>query len=309
MLYVDLTGNTSAEFRIQVKGIHTLTPADFLGVSQASGGAPLPVGDVTSVAADVLLQTSGNVLTNDGGTGLAVTGVSFNGTPGTVGAPLAGTYGALTLNADGTCTFALDNDSLTVQSLAAGQVAQDVFTYAVGNDNGSSEAAITVTIVGWNDDPTAADASVATGEDTPLTSTLPAATDVDGDPVDYFLGSAAGHGTAVVHTDGSFSYTPNAGFNGADTFVYGVSDAFGGLNLYTVTVDVGDRENPAAITGADAMTIAGSGVSNPDWTRFAEVQAATSQVGADAVIDLGNGNTIMLVGVTAANLTAADFVL
>jgi uncharacterized delta-60 repeat protein len=52
-----------------------------------------------------------------------------------------------------------------------------------------------------------------------------------------------------------------------------------------------------------------TGAANPNWTSFADVQANMTQVGADTVIDLGNGNTITLIGVTATNLTAGDFLL
>lgn len=44
------------------------------------------------------------------------------------------------------------------------------------------------------------------------------------------------------------------------------------------------------------------------FNSFAEVLAATSDVGGDAVIDLGGGDTITLVGVTKGQLAADDFI-
>ena len=78
---------------------------------------------------------------------------------------------------------------------------------------------------------------------------------------------------------------------GADLFVF--IDGFG---TDTIT-------NFAS--GEDLIDL--SGVTNPDWATFADVQAHASQVGADTLIDLGGSNTITLLGVAAASLTAAEF--
>ncbi len=43
------------------------------------------------------------------------------------------------------------------------------------------------------------------------------------------------------------------------------------------------------------------------FDTFAEVQAAATQVGGDTVIDFGAGDSLTLVGVTATDLNAADF--
>jgi uncharacterized delta-60 repeat protein len=68
----------------------------------------------------------------------------------------------------------------------------------------------------------------------------------------------------------------------------------------------------AVVTGFTPGDAAGdvldlSVLSNPDWHDFAQIAALTIQDGPNAVIDLGNGNTITLVGVTASSLTADDF--
>ena len=41
------------------------------------------------------------------------------------------------------------------------------------------------------------------------------------------LGTGPGDGTLTLNADGSFLYTPNAGFFGNDTFTYSVQDEFG----------------------------------------------------------------------------------
>ena len=51
--------------------------------------------------------------------------------------------------------------------------------------------------------------------------------------------STPAHGTLAVTTDGSFVYTPNAGFVGDDTFTYTDSDGVAPASA-TVTIDVVD---------------------------------------------------------------------
>jgi VCBS repeat-containing protein len=111
----------------------------------------------------------------------------------------------------------------------------------------------TYSIAAVNDAPTAAAASVATNEDTTLNGNLPVATDVDGDVVSYSLTSSAAHGTALVNSDGTFSYAPTANFNGADAFSYTVSDGLGGSNTYVVSVTVNPVNDAPALTGSAAI--------------------------------------------------------
>jgi len=78
------------------------------------------------------------------------------------------------------------------------------------------------------------------------------------------------------------------------------------------TFAFGDGFGSAMVTGFTAGAASGdvldlSGLTNPEWTNFADIVALTTQVGDNALIDLGNGNTITLVGVTASSLTADDF--
>ena len=49
------------------------------------------------------------------------------------------------------------------------------------------------------------------------------------------------HGTVTLHPNGSFTYTPNTGFTGADTFTYTITDnwGFASTNPVTASVNVG----------------------------------------------------------------------
>ena len=103
-------------------------------------------------------SATGNVLTNDTDvdSGDSKTVTAVNGSALNVGQPLVGTYGTLTLAADGTWSYALNNADPDTDALAQGQTATDVFTYTVADANGAtSSAALTITITGTNDAPVA----------------------------------------------------------------------------------------------------------------------------------------------------------
>ncbi|NEU06697.1 hypothetical protein GZH53_00070, partial [Flavihumibacter sp. R14] len=59
--------------------------------------------------------------------------------------------------------------------------------------------------------------------------------------------------TLVFNADGSFTYTPNANFNGTDSFTYKVSDGTLESNIATVTLTV-TPVNDAPVALNDAYT-------------------------------------------------------
>jgi VCBS repeat-containing protein len=52
------------------------------------------------------------------------------------------------------------------------------------------------------------------------------------------LVSGPSHGTLTLNADGSFTYTPAAGFTGTDSFTYQASDGILTSNIATVTIAV-----------------------------------------------------------------------
>jgi VCBS repeat-containing protein len=96
---------------------------------------------------------------------------------GVVGQSLQGAYGTLTLNADGSYTYAANK----ADSLAQGVTAQDVFTYTVSDGLGDTKnAELRITVTGTNDAPVASSSTITVNEesvDTPLGLGVP--TDVD----------------------------------------------------------------------------------------------------------------------------------
>ncbi|MBD9504124.1 DUF4347 domain-containing protein [Pseudomonas sp. PDM17] len=102
-------------------------------------------------------QASGNVLPNDsdvdGGDSLTVTGIrtgqeTGNGTAGVIGQPIAGRYGTLVLNADGSYTYTIDLTNREVLAAAGlGQVLKDYFTYTISDLAGATDdAVLTITL-------------------------------------------------------------------------------------------------------------------------------------------------------------------
>ncbi len=115
----------------------------------------------------------------------------------------------------------------------------DSFTYTVADGNGDSDTAVvTVTINAINDDPVANDDSATTDQDTAVTiDVLTNDTDVDEDTLTVDSATQPSNGT-VVNNGTDVTYTPNAGFNGSDSFTYTVSDGNGGSDTATVTMTV-----------------------------------------------------------------------
>ena len=67
----------------------------------------------------------------------------------------------------------------------------------------------------------------------------------------------AGSGTAALAANGGFSYTPNAGFAGVDSFTYQASNANGAGNVATVTISVLSPAMPQPPTGLVGDSIVG----------------------------------------------------
>ncbi|MFS0838243.1 Ig-like domain-containing protein [Paenibacillus sp. 1P03SA] len=258
-----------------VSGQVTATDADgdsltfTLGTQPANGTAAVtPAGAFTyTPAADYNGTDTFTVIVSDGNGGMAEAAVTVTVTP-VNDAPVTADL-ALTTSEDtplaGTVTATdADGDSLTfllgtVPTNGTAAVLQDgTFTYTpapdfngldsftvVVNDGsgGSAISNVTVTVTPVNDPPVANDVSDRTAEDTPTNGQITAA-DPDGDPLTYSLATPPANGTAVVGTDGSYTYTPAPDFNGTDSFTVLVSDGGGGTDTAVVTVEVTPVNDP-----------------------------------------------------------------
>jgi beta-glucanase (GH16 family) len=141
------------------------------------------------------------------------------------------------------------------------------------------------------------------------------------DGVDTLVVNAAAYvappGISIIQLTASGSVTGNAGTDlltaiggGQHTLVAGTgldvlvgSDT--GSNRFVVTGGGGSSDFIVGFQhGTDIVQI-----NDPQFASFAAVQAAFSQQGNDAVLNMGDGKTLTFIGANASDFTAADFAL
>ncbi|MEK6616872.1 MAG: Ig-like domain-containing protein, partial [Bacteroidota bacterium] len=219
-----------------------------------------------------------------------------------VGTTVTGSYGTLTLNADGSYSYVADQTA--ADALATGVTANDVFSYTVTDPNGavSNSTTLTITVTGTNDAPVANDDTLVATEDTPVTYTaaqlLGNDTDVDLDTLTIASVTSGSGGTAVLNGDGTVTFTPNANFNGTADFSYTVTDGSLTSNTATVTVNVApvndapvaNNDTVATVQGTPATYTAAQLLGNdsdPEGSLLT-IASVTSGTGGTAVLN-GDG--------------------
>jgi hypothetical protein len=157
-----------------------------------------------------------------------------NGNPSNVGQAISLESGAiLTVNSDGSFTYIP----------AAGFIGPDSFTYTASD--GVNQVTANVTINVTNEAPVAIDDVYSMYHDQILTETagnglLSNDSDIDGDTLtitDVDTTNLNPGATLIVFADGSFEYTPAAGWVGDDIFNYTISDGVA-TDTATVTIHV-----------------------------------------------------------------------
>ncbi|TAN51027.1 MAG: tandem-95 repeat protein [Methylococcaceae bacterium] len=227
----------------------------------ANNQAPLATDDSAALQEDATPVATGNVLSNDSdpntGDHLSVTD------PGSY----PGTYGTLTLAGDGAFSYALDNETTAVQSLAQGRSLTESFSYSVQDDEPISPlagtATLTLTIDGVNDAPVAGNDAADAQEDIALSvdgNVL--ANDSDVDAGTLLTVSAPGdftgsYGALSLAQDGAYRYVldhaaaATQALRGDETvaemFDYAAGDGLAVTpGSLTITVS-GDNDAPAAV--------------------------------------------------------------
>ncbi|MFT3920938.1 MAG: Ig-like domain-containing protein [Myxococcales bacterium] len=97
--------------------------------------------------------------------------------------------------------------------------------------------------------------------------------DADGDDLTTLLMTGVSHGSLALSADGSFVYTPQAGFQGTDQFTYQLFDGNANSNTATVTINVANHLPVAA--------------------------AATFTVTHDQTLDTSTGNAAIVGGLSS----------
>lgn len=303
-----LVTGTNGVLSIRADGSYTYTP--FQGAAPAEGETALDVFEYTITsggetetatltiesgpkansdavaAADAEAEDGANALANDAlAEGSAVTSVVVEeGDPVAVTSEAAseieGTYGTLTIGANGAYNYSAGGAGY--DALAAAATAEDVFTYTLSDGTASTTAAITVTVTGVNDAPTAEAITVAAAdaEAEDDASVMGAVADVDDEMVAVSGARVAGEesdlavtaegltltgmfGSLTIAADGSYSYAVadgaavsiGAGETGTDAFEYTVTDAGGEAASSTLSITVpGEAPEPEPLN-----PVAGSG--------------------------------------------------
>jgi len=178
-----------------------------------------------------------------------------SGTSGTVGQSLAGTYGTLTINADGSYSYSADQNA--ADALAAGSSATDTFTYSVSDGGLTDTAELVFTVNGMNDVPLISSVSAGGVADMANSSTLGLTSGLSGQlsGTDIDAGAALTYGISSGTTGGSYasgSVTYDVSRPGSYGTLYLASAS--GMYLYVPTAGYVDAL-PAGAAPSDSFTV------------------------------------------------------
>ncbi len=139
----------------------------------------------------------------------------------------------------------------------------DSFTYDISDGNGGSDTGtVNVTVNAINDVPAAADNNSNVNEDSSVSvDVLAGDSDADGDNLTVTSCGAASNGN-VVQNGNNCDYTPDADYNGADSYTYSISDGNGGTDSATVNVTVASVNDQPSMTLSANTHVALSDIGN-----------------------------------------------
>jgi VCBS repeat-containing protein len=246
--------------------------------------APVP----TTTAANA----SGTVV--DGGTVLA--SGRLTATDPDAGATL--TWSGTTTSPFGTFSVLPNGDwsflaNASIATLPKGAAVTETFNATVTDENGATATqAVVVTILGTNQAPTSSDGDFEAAKGGAVSGTL-LAQDVDaGDVLSFAPGTRApANGTVVISTDGSFTYTPRADFQGLDSFDFVVTDGQGGSSTSRVTVAVLSPSGSGSGGSSVSLDITGAPGAEPAGTVISTASPVDAS-GVNLVIALDRSGSI-----------------
>src|SRR5215204_3450630 len=155
-----------------------------------------------------------------------------------------GAHGTVSFGSDGNITF-------TPEANFGGDA---TFRYLVCDNGSPSKCSVQrakVNITAVNDAPVAGDQSVTTDEDTAREVTL-RASDVEGDALGYEIVTPPQHGT-LSGTGANLTYTPEADYNGSDSFTFKANDGTADSEPATVSIAV-SAVNDAPVANDDTKS-------------------------------------------------------
>ncbi len=210
-----------------------------------------PVNDVPVAIADSYTTAEDTVLT------IAAPGVLANDSDVVEGSDL--NVSAYTQPGHGSVTLAADGSFIYTPEANYNGVDSFYYTVNDGTDDGNT-VKVSIDVTPVNDVPVANADSYTTAEDTVLTIAAPGvlANDsdvVEGSDLNVSAYTQPGHGSVTLAADGSFIYTPEANYNGVDSFYYTVNDGTDDGNTVKVSIDV-TPVNDVPVAIADSYTTA-----------------------------------------------------
>jgi VCBS repeat-containing protein len=212
---------------------------------------PVAVPDRLTVPEDrTLIGAAPGLLAND---------IDLDGDPLTARLVTGPSHGTLALAADGSYRYVP----------AANYSGGDSFTYRADDGSAASPPAlVSVTVTPVNDAPVAVLDSYSVAQDSTLVQPAPGVLandhDVDGPLLAAQLVSQPIRGSVTLLANGSFTYAPDAGFSGVDTFQYRDSDGMATSAPATVRITV--TPAPAATPTPPGATPGATPVGSRDAT-------------------------------------------
>jgi streptogramin lyase len=205
-------------------------------VTPTGGGNQPPVAVDDTLTTDRNLSKSVDVLMNDS---------DPDGDTLTIETWTSPAHGFVSCDFVNSCTYFPNTD----------YTGGDSFTYTISDGRGgTATGTVSVTVNDVNHPPVAVDDVLTTPRDT-YAFVNPLANDTDADSDQLTLESATPpqHGTSSCAPYGGCSYFPDAGFFGADSFTYIVSDGHGGSDEGTVSITV--ERNRAPTPNSDTLGV------------------------------------------------------
>lgn len=239
------TGSTTQTFTVNLTGANdapvanndTGSATEAGGVHNAIAGSPATGSVLTGAGADTDVDTGDTRSVASVRTG----GVEGSGTAAGAASggvfTLAGAYGTLSLNQNGSYTYTVNETHASVEALMPADTLVDTFNYTVADANGLTDiATLAVTIHGADDSPVIAGipASYQAVEDVPATLRLGMSViDLDGGANAFVLKLRAGLGTLTATANG---YPVTVSGSGTTTLV--VSGTLSEVNNWVTNTDV-----------------------------------------------------------------------
>jgi len=245
-LTVLVNADGSRTYTLDLRGIAVGTAIalefDILGFGEANSHvtvrdvamARLPVAHDDTIAANEDAPASIDLRANDGNTAGFV--------PVVIGPP---SHGHVDINPDGSITYVPET----------GYVGSDTFTYLLRNGSlDSNVASVLIQVAHVNHVPVAEGGSVSVQEGgSAIVDLIGTVSDADGDALSVHIVSQPTHGSLSHNADGTWTYTPTAGFYGGDSFTYVANDGESDSATATILIDV-VRVNHAPTVGNASLT-------------------------------------------------------